>query len=84
MTEVGNPPSSGSPVFYVGLSQSLCVPCVEDADRMCVSEPGAAHGPECDYRETEVPIRTASKAAIRGVADPAGGLLVSALSAQLP
>src|SRR3954469_19698867 len=46
---------------------------------------GGTHDPECDCREAEAPLQGRLQGPpLRGVADPAGGLVVSALSAQLP
>src|SRR4051794_12860182 len=46
---------------------------------------GGTHDSECDCREAEAPLQGRLQGpALRGVADPAGGLVVSALSAQLP
>src|SRR4051794_1042636 len=46
---------------------------------------GGPHDPECDCREAEAPVQGRLQGpALRGAADPAGGRLVSALSAQLP
>src|SRR3954447_11038403 len=46
---------------------------------------GAAYDPECDCREAAASVQgRLRRPALRGVADPAGGLLVSALSPELP
>src|SRR5690242_5611363 len=45
---------------------------------------GGTHDPECDCRAPEAPIQERLRGPpLRGLADPAGGLLVSAVSAQL-
>src|SRR3954468_17155789 len=57
---------------------------VEHAGRMGASEPEVAHDPERPGREAEAPVEGRFQGpALRGNADPAGRLLVSALPAQL-
>src|SRR5881275_2449424 len=67
------------------MSQSFwCLPCVEPAGGICASEPEVADDPERDCREAEAPVEGRLQGpALRGGADPAGGLLVPAPPAQL-
>src|SRR3954470_22106048 len=61
------------------------LPRVEHAGAICASEPEVADDPERPCREAEAPIQGRFQGpALRSDADPAGGLVVSALSAQLP
>src|SRR5215212_331226 len=58
---------------------------VEHAGGICASEPEVADDPERPCREAEAPLpRRLQGPALRSGADPAGGLVVPALSAQLP
>src|SRR3954471_13707800 len=61
------------------------LPRVEHAGAICASEPEVADDPERPCREVEAPVEGRFQGpALRSDADPAGGLVVSALSAQLP
>src|SRR5829696_6164606 len=61
------------------------LPRVEPAGGMSTSAPEVADDPERPCREAEAPIQGRFQGpALRSHADPAGRLLVSALSAQLP
>src|SRR3954469_20749683 len=60
------------------------LPRVEHAGRMGASEPEVAHDPERPGREAEAPVEGRFQGpALRSDADPAGGLLVPPLPAQL-
>src|SRR3982751_6869929 len=60
------------------------LPRVEPAGGICASEPEVADAPEHRCREAEAPVEGRFQGpALRGSADPAGRLLVSALPAQL-
>src|SRR5690242_13181849 len=70
----------------MGLSQ---ISSVDGSSGVTVDFPlgcrGAAHDPECDCRAAEAPIQGRfQRPPLRGAADPAGGLLVSALFLELP
>src|SRR5829696_1850564 len=57
---------------------------VEHAGGICASEPEVAHAPERRCRAAEAPVqRRFQGPALRGSADPAGRLLVFALSLKL-
>src|SRR3954471_23398224 len=61
------------------------LPRVEHAGAICASEPEVADDPERPCREAEAPIQGRFQgSALRGIADPAGRLLVPALSPELP
>src|SRR3954468_15972987 len=61
------------------------LPCVEHAGGICASEPEVADAPERRCQEAEAPVEGRFQgSALRGIADPAGRLLVPALPAQLP
>src|SRR3954454_19056959 len=61
------------------------LPRVEHAGGICASEPEVADDPERPCREAEAPVEGRFQgSALRGDTDPAGRLVVSALSAQLP
>src|SRR4051812_41901069 len=67
------------------VAKFLRLPRVEPAGGICASEPEVADDPERDCREAEAPVEGRFQGpALRGSADPAGRLLVPALSAQLP
>src|SRR4051794_14578401 len=58
---------------------------VRHVSRLCPSEPEVADDPERPCREAEASVQGRFQgSALRGIADPAGRLMVSALSAQLP
>src|SRR5215210_7697749 len=58
---------------------------VEHAGGICASAPEVADDPERPCREAEAPVQGRfQRPPLRSDADSAGGLLVSALSAQLP
>src|SRR4051794_291821 len=60
------------------------LPRVEHAGGICASEPEVADDPERPCREAEAPVEGRFQgSALRGDTDPAGGLLVLALPAQL-
>src|SRR3954453_6484970 len=60
------------------------LPRVEHAGAICASEPEVADDPERPCREAEAAVEGRfQRPPLRGDADPAGRLLVSALSAQL-
>src|SRR3954462_3672691 len=60
------------------------LPRVEHAGGICASEPEVADDPERPCREAEAPLEGRfQRPPLRGHADPAGRLLVPALSAQL-
>src|SRR3954471_11293160 len=71
--------------FVIGtFAKFWCLPRVEPAGGICASEPEVARDPECDCREAEAPLQGRFQGpALRGGAHPAGGLVVSALPAQL-
>src|SRR4051794_36666419 len=61
------------------------LPRVEHAGRMGASEPEVADDPERPGREAEAPGQGRFQGpALRSIADPAGGLVVPPLPAQLP
>src|SRR5215207_7543863 len=58
---------------------------IEDAGGMSTSEPEVARDPERPCREAAAPVQGRFQgSALRGSADPAGGLVVPALPAELP
>src|SRR3954465_7313066 len=60
------------------------LPRVEPAGGICASEPEVAHDLERDCREAEAPVEgRLQRPPLRGDADPAGGLVVPELPAQL-
>src|SRR4051812_31295534 len=60
------------------------LPRVEDAGGICASEPEVADAPERPCREAEAPVEARLQGSpLRSNADPAGGLVVPALSPEL-
>src|SRR5215213_4963148 len=61
------------------------LPRVEPAGAICASEPEVAHDPERPCREAEAPVEGRFQGPpLRSDPDPAGGLVVPALSPELP
>src|SRR3954465_2612637 len=68
-----------------GVAKFWRLPRVEHAGGICASEPEVADDPERPCREAEAPVEGRFQgSALRGDTDPAGRLVVSPVSAQLP
>src|SRR4051794_8586871 len=75
----------GQAGFSGRVAKFLRLPRVEPADGICASEPEVADDPERPCREAEAAVEGRfQRPPLRGHADPAGRLLVPALSPELP